>query len=927
MSDVAHDDSTKYHDVMAFAIKSRIFGPEEKYPYEANEDRAVDGLVNAPPSWTVNPAARIQDRIPFVIKAGTDAFQKDSTEPFVPFTGIDNANVGIVYDAGTKLFECIKGCQNLLTFGSVLDPAKKPQKPKENPVWLPYPGNIMIPACMFGFDPNKVGNIVIKKFNGRTVQCGFEAVPREVGDLAWYDGGVKANVLEELRRGNPDAISTDKKINDCETGLFRSNDQVATYYGALGVPLIVGKALGDALQVASIMPQFWDASGARIPNPAYPVGPQLTPGGKSVPNPITHVMLSTGDRLNHARAFMLGVPSAYLRPAPKGETTQACDYIPGEQAVADPTEVYNDFRSRVYDLVSSVYLAYDNLLKSLKSSIAGSTGATFNTEYSKFQGTPFVTTEPQKQAALDYIQKSIRLVQLIQVVVVHYYLVRAEWYRNNDYSETLLENIRGDFKRLNSILPNLTPACSSMLSRGAGNCVQSVVIAKSPNGNLLNLSDLEVVAEGEFIKASSEEYFKDPENTQYSGKISLAEVRKLLENYKGTRKNRNFEVLLESDVDVVLQRPNSDNAGLEGVFALKFAEAFTNIRANRPFASPAEFIKTITIGGGDPRYGESVMMGAGDPELGEEVMMGAGNPKRFRSEETEEETEDVFPAYVFPRPKTREQLSGTPQTELEAYVATQKPLLENPSNTLIAFLEYAKRFSGTMDPCVFAFWTLVRAWTTRVDSNGASTIDETLIADLLLEFDIDVTEPADNRFYLLFKTGEPVSAASHLVNAFSSYVNAQNAKTEGIRDIFETLGKHFERSMRARSGGAETMTMTETAPTQVTLRLTAPSEILYLDNEISAMYEAQEKAFLDLMEPRQVLGSTQPPPETPEQLRERRIAALTKPRVGGARFLKSPYSEFTDEEWTHHVDELVRKNHSYRTPEFRVHPAYPDEEE
>jgi hypothetical protein len=280
-----------------------------------------------PITYITNRDARLKSIKSFTIPKKTKTFEK--WDPPVLFPG-GNSQIGVVQDAGKFITQEL-GAQHVLTFGSILDPAGKPIEPQDDPIWFdPGPETeVEIKLEEFGFDPTVISSLILRRLTAGTVQALFKLPNGTILDA------IKANVAVEPYG--------DKPINQTnieKSGFFTSIEKAEQLLPGDKTLYYIGKTLGDTTLVASCMPSFQGG----IPNPFYGVekpgwqdwGPpptrreypsmRLSDGTK----PPTAMMLKTGDRLNHCRAFIKTVPSILEQPAGKGRAVRQYEFIPGD---------------------------------------------------------------------------------------------------------------------------------------------------------------------------------------------------------------------------------------------------------------------------------------------------------------------------------------------------------------------------------------------------------------------------------------------------------------------------------------------------------------------------------------------------------------------------------------------------------------------
>jgi hypothetical protein len=304
-------------------------------------------------------------------------------------TGVENGSVGIVYDAGDKITKQL-GARNVITFGSVLDPSKKPVLGPDDPIWFDVGAgtSVNIPLTMFGFDSKKITSLEITKFIGQST-CAIFHTPTEHIDAirgpsaVAHAGGCTSKPINESRASKVGYFVSIKEAKDNVAKLLVNDnpvdDQRAMFY-------LAGKTLGDTMLVASCMDKFGD-----MPNPFHltnvrrqigeagavegGVWKKLSGGAIGGLGPST-LILKTQDRLNHTRALIMNVPSILQS---KFEYT----FVPGSIEDTKKVELYNLGYAR---LRTGLANRYDELIRALdedvRRKVSGSKittgGVTFN---------------------------------------------------------------------------------------------------------------------------------------------------------------------------------------------------------------------------------------------------------------------------------------------------------------------------------------------------------------------------------------------------------------------------------------------------------------------------------------------------------------------------------------------------------------------
>jgi hypothetical protein len=334
-----------------------------------NEDSVRDFFVEGVTpldSSIPNKKERAELRTRFVMPPETsDTYSADFSKLFQPFGGLTNEKVGVLQDAGVQIYK-LMGARNIITYGSILDQASKPKKDAYYFFNKDASVKIELNPADFGFDTTIVKSITVNKFSGQqaTCECSFN--------------------INGVRRGTERPIELNKRNGDfkCVDEVRQTWTEIKAKKGAGGYTAeqlvdayaaFVGKALGDILLVASL----------DINDPLYPVGEKLTPllSTKAGTIQVEQVLLNTGDRLNHVRAFIRNVHSMYSSANPNTKL-RTYEFLPGSMeaivprtlataAVAAPAPapvktVTNRERIRMMkNAVKTVYERYTNLLKHL----------------------------------------------------------------------------------------------------------------------------------------------------------------------------------------------------------------------------------------------------------------------------------------------------------------------------------------------------------------------------------------------------------------------------------------------------------------------------------------------------------------------------------------------------------------------------------
>jgi len=340
-----------------------------------------------------NGNARRSKRIIFTIPTKTATFSASSVPTL--FEGGNNA-IGIIQDAGSFITGFL-GAKNVITFGSILDPAGKPISQSDAPIWYRPPDGAMaqIPLGPFGFDTTKIQGINVLGMTAGLVSSTFT-----LGDETVLDA-VTMNVYNPQNPGKKPINTTKIESSGFYTSIAKAEEAVKNpaareivrnNYGYL---FNIGKTLGDAALVASAMPSFRSNDESQLlPNPLYGVGTPIAKDRESVGwhdwisgepvQPPSILMLKTGDRLNALRAQMENVPNILEQQAGKGRSVKQYLFTPGK---ADPNAILAAVNQGYVNLKANVAGRYDTLIQNFKALL---TGDSLNPKYTIFTETPTI---------------------------------------------------------------------------------------------------------------------------------------------------------------------------------------------------------------------------------------------------------------------------------------------------------------------------------------------------------------------------------------------------------------------------------------------------------------------------------------------------------------------------------------------------------
>ena len=355
----------------------------------------VDAKNRDETEFIENGSARRSKRIIFTIATKTAVFNASSVPTL--FEGGNNA-IGIIQDAGSFITGYL-GAKNVITFGSILDPAGKPISQSDAPIWYRPPDGAMaqIPLGPFGFDTTKIQGINVLGMTAGLVSSTFT-----LGDETVLDA-VTMNVYNPENPGKKPINTTKIESSGFYTSIAKAEEAaknpaareiVRKNYGYL---FNIGKTLGDAALVASAMPSFRSNDERQLlPNPLYGVGAPTprdrdSPGwydwisGSPVQGP-SILMLKTGDRLNALRAQMENVPNILEQQAGKGRSVKQYLFTPGK---ADEAAILAAVNQGYVNLKANVAGRYDTLIQNFNKCLLPD-GSSLNPKYTIFTETPTI---------------------------------------------------------------------------------------------------------------------------------------------------------------------------------------------------------------------------------------------------------------------------------------------------------------------------------------------------------------------------------------------------------------------------------------------------------------------------------------------------------------------------------------------------------
>lgn len=333
-----------------------------------DEDSIVGFFLREANPLVYDVAARKKGEIIFTVPEKTASFQNWKA-PLLYEGG--NDKLGVIQDAGEFITKSI-GAKNVIAFGSILDPAGKPIRSDQKPIWFePEINNVDIPLVQFGFDSNVISALRIKDLTAGTVKAGYIVGEQVIDGVAMAPGeptlSKPINTTKIDKAGFFTSIAKADNIKEELILAGKTQAETDAIQRAYGQNFYIGKTLGDASLVASAMPSFKSNDGtADIPNPYTGIEAggswKEWVSGDVVMDPPTVLALKTGDRLNWIRAIYYNVPAIYEDQAKGARKTKQYRFFPG---TADPVKIreaiLGDF-TKIQNEVNTRYtLLRDNL--------------------------------------------------------------------------------------------------------------------------------------------------------------------------------------------------------------------------------------------------------------------------------------------------------------------------------------------------------------------------------------------------------------------------------------------------------------------------------------------------------------------------------------------------------------------------------------
>ena len=483
-ADVAHDFGNEVLQKSSYNYGGPNANTRLPETPKIEEDAAVqfieiDAKNKNDTEFVENGKARRSKRIIFTIPAKTATFSASS----VPILfGGGNDKIGIIQDAGSFITGYL-GAKNVITFGSILDPAGKPISKQDAPIWYKPPdGSIAtIPLGPFGFDTKKIEHITVSGLTAGQVSSTFKLGIEGKGKT--YD----AVTMKEFNTASP---LGKKPINNTKIETSGFYTSIAKAEGATkskskgseappGYLFNIGKTLGDAALVASAMPSFRsNDETSTSANPLYGVGTAKGKGewydwinGERVQAP-SILILKTGDRLNALRAQMENVPNILEQQAGKGRIVKQYLFTPGK---ADEAAILEAVNQGYVNLKENVAGRYNTLIQNFNKCLLPD--GSLNPKYTIFTETPTIQA---KDEGLVLAGKLIKILNdsllKLRDKVVGWLIERSKYNPKN--LETFQSNYNSDVETCTRVAPQTTEV--TYTKGGVTKIVLKIIVSQLP---------------------------------------------------------------------------------------------------------------------------------------------------------------------------------------------------------------------------------------------------------------------------------------------------------------------------------------------------------------------------------------------------------------------------------------------------------------
>ena len=712
------------------------------------EDAAVDYIEEKAKNrdgneFIENGIARRSKRIIFTIPTKTAVFSASSVPTL--FEGGNDA-IGIIQDAGSFITGYL-GAKNVITFGSILDPAGKPISQSDAPIWYRPPdgASAEIPLGPFGFDTKKILGITVSGMTAGLVSSTFTL--GDEGNKKVYDAVTMKVYKDTVPLGKKPINNTKIESSGFYTSIAKAEGATKSKNNPVEAPptylFNIGKTLGDAALVASAMPSFRSNDETRlVPNPLYGVG---TPpardrdsigwhdwiSGEPVNGP-SILMLKTGDRLNALRAQMENVPNILEQQAGKGRSVKQYLFTPGK---ADPEAIKAAVEQGYENLINNVTNRYDTLIQNFSKCLQPD--MSLNPMYTIFTETPTI-----KSTDRDGLFLAGKLIKILNRCLTDLSADIIKWLRQrskydpNDI-ETFQTNYNSDVETCTRVAPQTTDVLYT--KQGVTKVKLKIIVSQVPK----------VLPEG-------------------------------------------YTCPLKISLDISLWNAFLKLQRGKGLSAIKGTDIY-----NRFFIPIESILPTISeefeqSGGG---VGISLPQSqAPEPEEDEEV--------------TEEDLLAEFVDYVSPSPPKKVEMNGGGNTGVrvndsrlwlrytEATFEIEFPLVYLFHMYLYQKLGVGMEYEGKIIPNYNkTFSTIYDIKLNRGEQN--SIADDTFLNEFMKEVDyltiekndLEKEETKNKDILVIFSGGKPAPSSRRegtggtaAFNAFTYYINQQNANTFGFID-------------------------------------------------------------------------------------------------------------------------------------------------
>lgn len=603
--DMVHDHGSSVYDTVEPLVNGHRNKEEIGIGTYASEEQAREYFFSANPNSASirlralatlipNIQERWEQRIEFLLNENTAFFRDDQLKGFVRFffnTNItDNSTVGVVQDNGELIYNKIGGL-NLLTFGSILDQAKKPKDVKSDPIYMNVgQQQLRINACEYGI--NKYSNqiasgidyIQISGFklvsNIPVVNCYFGL--KKGANIEWIDAinpTRKYNAVEQylLPNQNP-SFGQNKIINVDEiskAGYFTSIAKIAevehNYPQYVSTPerkrlFYLGKFFGDTSLVASVSPQI-NLSPQPINNPFFDVNSAryIFPNNRGNPT-LENVLLKTFDQLNYVRAVIKGRPVVYQQ-AKTLKNQMYFIYVPGENynAGAKPVDI-NELKTKCIQTINGSMIpkinnTYQSLINNLQSLIVADKVTAQNFGVSNVHKNVLNTPEKQTFAAR-CVRQVIECLDFLRQQIVEKITQDANDLQNlNDDAK-----IKSTFKFIENTYPNYIPFATSI--KPGNFTIFDVLILKQLKNEYIEINGEKIY--GKLVLRFKETFETDPTNIEKLNNTALFHnflniitplipLDPLIPQVGGGNNNNNFSQDLKNSIKSIHNSVIKDN--------------------------------------------------------------------------------------------------------------------------------------------------------------------------------------------------------------------------------------------------------------------------------------------------------------------------------------------------------------------------------